>query len=155
MPSVLKADRRHVLPKGGAHVKIEMEPTCTLHIEGDNSGILTALRRAGLMEHYEHFLADRTRLCDDDADAGVVGSVPIRTLTELANILPVLTYAKAKVCLFIAGGDKDAGFSVFLGDGKPQHETGAVWYADTALFSKKIAEVAEATRKLLDELLTK
>ena len=137
-------------------MKLEMEPTFNLHVEGDNRAILNALRKAGLTKQYEHFLADRMLLCDDDPDAGTVGSIPIMTMSELVAVLPVLAgEARAKLCLFIAGGDKEAGFSVFFGDGQPQHETGAEWHADSALFSKKIAEVAEATRNLLDELLTK
>lgn len=136
-------------------MKLDMEPAFSLHIEGDNSALVNALCKARLTKHYEHFLADRMLLCDDDPDAGVIGSIPIMTITELANILPVLTYAKAKVCLFIAGGDKKAGFSVFFGDGEPQHETGAEWHADSVLFSEKITQMAEATRNLLDELLTK
>ncbi len=137
-------------------MRLEMEPVFSLHVEGDSSGILNALRKAGLTKQYEHFLADRMLLCDDGPDAGVVGSIPVMTISELVALLPILAGdAKAKLCLFIAGGDKQAGFSVFFGDGEPQHETGAEWHADSALFSKKIAEVAEATRKLLDELLTK
>lgn len=137
-------------------MKLEMEPAFTLHVEGDSGPILNALREAGLTKQYEHFLADRMLICDDDPDAGVAGAIPVMTMTELVALLPVLAgKAKAKLCLFIAGGDKKAGFSVFFGDGEPQHETGAEWHADTTLFSEKIAAVAEAARNLLDELLTK
>jgi hypothetical protein len=136
-------------------MKLELEPRFLLHVEGDNSRILNALREAGLTSFYEHFLADRMLICEDDPDAGVIGSLPISTMTQLGSLLPVvMVKAKAQCSLFISGGDKQAGFSIYFGDGQPHHETGAEWHADSSLFSKKISEVAEAAKKLLDELLT-
>jgi hypothetical protein len=136
-------------------MKLEMKPTFQLQVEGDNGSILNALREAGLTKQYEHFLIDRMSLFDDDPDSDVVGSIPVATMTELVSLLPVLAgKARAKLCLYIDGGDKEAGFSVFFGEG-PSYETGAEWHADSSLFSKKIAEVAEAARNLLDELLIK
>jgi hypothetical protein len=135
-------------------MKLEMKPDFQIQVEGSDRSILNALREAGLTKQYEHFLADRTRIFDDDPDSDVVGNIPVMTMAELVSLLPVLAgKARAELCLFIDGGNEEAGFSVFFSDGP--REIGAKLHVDSALFSKKITKIAGATRNLLDELLTK
>jgi hypothetical protein len=136
-------------------MKLEMKPFFHLQVEGDSGSILNALRKAGLTKQYEHFLSNQTALFDDDQYSDVVGDIPVTTMAELVSLLPVLAgKARAELCLFINGGNKEAGFDVLLGEKLPC-EANAELHVDSSLFSKKTAEVAEAARNLLDELLIK
>ena len=135
-------------------MRIELVPEFYLTIDGDNGSICTALHQAGLTAAYDAFLEARDPKFEDDP-SDVIGSIPIKSMQELAAILKVLPEKYCHYSLTAHGGDKKAGFNVTLGKGNLYHKIRSECHFDGSLYSEKVAEIGEVIRRLLNELQAK
>jgi len=135
-------------------MRIELTPEFYLTIDGDNGSICNALHQAGLTAAYDAWLEARDPKFEDD-QSDVIGSIPIKSMQELGDIIKALPAKNCHYSLTAKGGDKKAGFRVTLGGGTLYHKILSECHFDGSLYSEKVAEIGEAIRKLLNELQAK
>ena len=132
-------------------MRIELTPEFYLTIDGDNGEILNALHHANLTAAYDAFLEARDPKFED-APSDVIGSIPIKSMQELGDIIKALPAKNCHYSLTAQGGDKKSGFQVTLGGNGLYHPTRSQCHFDGSLYSEKVAEIGEVVRKLLNEL---
>ncbi len=140
-------------------MRLELKTTWEFRAEGDDREFMHRLRVVdeNWAHLYQAWIDDCSPMFDDEHDSPICGRIAVKTADDLGVLLGVAMGSGMEYQV-VAMGESDGrsahvSLPLFSTTTPAQCRFAAAWEADANLFSRKLAEVAEAARDLLAEAL--